>query len=175
MKMEINSPLSEKKVKDLSLGQKVEVSGDILTARDKAHQRILNQFDLPFELDNQIIYHCGPLVSEEKENYKIISAGPTTSTRLSEFIPQILEKHEIRAFIGKGGLKKEAIESLKNNNCLYLSYTGGAGALAAKSIKRVKDVFWLDLGIPEAVWKLEIERLPCIVSIDTDGQTLYHV
>lgn len=171
--MKTKPPLSEREIKKYSVGDKTEVSGRVLTARDAAHERIIESQKTPFSLEGSIIYHCGPLVEKRNGDWEVISAGPTTSTRLSKFIPSLLKKHNVRAIIGKGGLEQEAIEELKNNKCLYLSYTGGAASLAAKSIKEVINVYWQDLGMPEAVWELEVEKLPCTVSIDSEGNNLY--
>lgn len=171
--MKLKPPLSEKDVKKLSIEDDVELNGRILTARDAAHERILREDKIPFSLKGSVIYHCGPLIKIREGRWGVISAGPTTSSRLSKFIPKLLEKHEIRALIGKGGLSEKAIDVLSEKNCVYLSYTGGAAALAAKSIKRVKNVYWEDLGMPEAVWELLVKNFPCTVSIDTEGNCLY--
>lgn len=171
--MEIKTPVSKEKAKSLRIGQEVEVTGKIYTARDAAHERILETKKLPFNLEESIIYHCGPLVKKEDDEWKIVSAGPTTSTRLSKFIPKLLEKHEIRAFIGKGGLDRKVIPVMREKNCVYLSYTGGAAALAAESIEKIKNAYWKDLGMPEAVWELMIHKMPCTVAIDTEGNNLF--
>ncbi len=172
--MEISYPIKKEDINQLKIGDEVKITGKVFTARDAAHERILERKEIPFSLDNSIIYHCGPLVKKQNNEWEIISAGPTTSTRLSKYIPPLLRKHKIRVLIGKGGLEESVISSLEKNNCVYLSYTGGAAALASKSIKKVLDVHWLDLGIPEAVWELEIKQLPCIVSIDAQGNSLYN-
>jgi fumarate hydratase subunit beta len=46
--------------------------------------------------------------------------------------------------------------------------------LAAKAIKRVKGVEWLDLGMPEALWILEVDEFgPLVVAIDACGRNLF--
>ncbi|OUJ19312.1 Tartrate dehydratase beta subunit/Fumarate hydratase class I C-terminal domain FumA [Methanonatronarchaeum thermophilum] len=170
-KIKLTTPLKTKDVKNLQVGDQVELSGKIYTARDSAHKRILNN-QLDFDLDGAVIYHCGPLM-KKNDGWSVVAAGPTTSTRLSKFIPKLLKKHNVRAMIGKGGLNNQAIESLKEHNSVYLAFPGGCAALAADYIEEVIDVKWLDLGMPEAVWKLKIKDFPTTVAIDTKGNKLY--
>ncbi|MDD3042300.1 MAG: fumarate hydratase C-terminal domain-containing protein, partial [Methanosarcinaceae archaeon] len=109
---------------------------------------------------------------EKKEVWKVVSAGPTTSGRMSKMTPPLLKAHSVRAVIGKGGMKN-VTEALKES-CVYLAYTGGCAALAAELIKEVKAVHWLDLGMPEAVWVLEVEKFgPLIVGIDSKGRDIF--
>jgi len=58
---------------------------------------------------------------------------------------------------------------------VYTHFTGGAGALAAKAVKRVSAVHWLEeLGMPEAIWVMEVERFgPLVVAMDSHGRSLY--
>ena len=200
MEWHLKLPLSAEDVLKLEAGDIVYISGEILTARDEAHARILefskNGNDLPFSLDGAVIYHCGPLMQraegtvQEKETaqeeivqgaaqgengkscWKVISAGPTTSGRMSKMTPLLLKIHNVRAIIGKGGMKNVS-EALKDR-CIYLAYTGGCAALAAELIKEVKTVYWPDLGMPEAVWALRVEEFgPLIVGIDSRGRDIF--
>jgi fumarate hydratase subunit beta len=92
---------------------------------------------------------------------------------MSSFVPRIVEKVDAIAFIGKGGFSGKAVEAMKGK-AVYLAFTGGAGAFAASRIKRVKGVFWEDLGMAEAVWVFEVENFgPCIVAIDSEGNSIY--
>ncbi len=169
----LRTPLDRDEILKLKVGDVVYITGEVLTARDEAHARILEYLeegkDLPFEINRAVIYHCGPLVVKDR----VISAGPTTSARMNRFTPKLLEKVDCLAIIGKGGMSRDVVEALKGKG-VYLAYTGGAGALAAKAIKRVKAVHWEDLGMPEAVWVFEVEEFgPCIVAIDSHGNSLY--
>lgn len=176
MEYHLSTPLKREDVEKLSAGDVVYISGEILTARDEAHARILEMKEigetLPFSLEGAVIYHCGPLMQQTDGGWKVISAGPTTSGRMSKMTPSLLKAYEVRAIIGKGGMK--GIVSAFENRCVYLAYTGGCAALAAQSIKEVKDVHWLDLGMPEAVWVLRVEEFgPLIVGIDTKGKDIF--
>ena len=164
-------------VRRLNAGDVVHISGEIITARDKAHARIVEHLrsgrQLPFELEGAVVYHCGPLAVRDGDGWRVVSAGPTTSARMNPFAERILESVSCIAFVGKGGMDRKTVEAMEGK-AIYLAYTGGAGALAAGSIKRVKAVVWEDLSMPEAVWILEVENFgPCIVAIDSKGRSLY--
>ena len=176
MEYHLRTPLKREDIEKLNAGDVVYISGEVLTARDEAHARILEMNEkgetLPFSLEGAVIYHCGPLMQQTESGWKVISAGPTTSGRMSKMTPSLLKAYEVRAIIGKGGMK--GIVSAFENGSVYLAYTGGCAALAAQSIKEVKDVYWLDLGMPEAVWKLRVEEFgPLIVGIDTKGKDIF--
>ncbi len=174
--MLLQTPLKKEDLLKLEVGDAVYISGEIITARDAAHMRILEFFErgdeIPFEVNCSVIYHCGPIIKKNHE-FKVISAGPTTSARMNPMTPKILEKVDCLAIVGKGGMSDEVVEALKGKG-VYLAYPGGAGALAAKAIKKVKAVYWEDLGMPEAVWVFEVENFgPCIVGIDAKGNSIY--
>ncbi len=176
MEYHLQTPLKREDIEKLNARDIVYISGEVLTARDEAHARIL-EFEekgegLPFFLKGGVIYHCGPLMQRTENGWKVISAGPTTSGRMSKMTPSLLKAHEVRAIIGKGGMKGIA-DALKNR-CVYLAYTGGCAALAAELITEVKAVHWLDLGMPEAVWVLRVEEFgPLIVGIDAKGKDIF--
>ncbi|MFQ6050775.1 MAG: FumA C-terminus/TtdB family hydratase beta subunit [Candidatus Hydrothermarchaeota archaeon] len=176
MEYTLNTPLSLEDISQLKAGDIVYLNGIVLTARDEAHERILKyrkeSKKLPFELNGSAIYHCGPLMKKENEKWKVVAAGPTTSVRMNKTTPELLKYFEVRALIGKGGMS-EITEHLKGK-CVYLAYTGGCAALAADRIKETKDVFWLDLGMPEAVWVFEVQNFgPLIVGSDVEGNDLF--
>jgi fumarate hydratase subunit beta len=169
-------PLGDKSIKKLEVGDLVELSGNVFCARDMAHQYYYNNLDKEIRpnLDNSVIYHCGPLVKNTESGYKIISAGPTTSIRMSLYLTALIEKYHLKAIIGKGGLDKSMLKELNKFSTVYLSVTGGSGALIANTIKKVEEVFFLDkFGPTEAVWKLYVESLPAIVTMDTHFHSLH--
>lgn len=171
-------PLTEKDVRDLNLGETIYLSGEIYTARDEAHMRALEYVEegkrLPVEFKDKAVYHCGPIMKKVGENWEVVAAGPTTSTRMNTLEPAFIEHFGPRAVIGKGGMGKETLEAMKKHGCVYLAITGGAAVLAAKGIKKVKGVEWLDLGMPEALWIFEGENFgPLIVAMDAHGNSWY--
>ncbi len=174
----LTTPIKEDDVKKLNVGDIVYVTGLIFTARDQAHRRILEYVEkkikLPVDLDGAVIFHVGPLMKKEDERWVVVSAGPTTSTRMNLTTPKLLENFRVRIIIGKGGMSKEVVEALKRWGSVYCHFTGGAGVLAAKNIVKVEGVEWLDLGMPEALWKLRVENFgPLTVTIDSKGRSLY--
>ncbi|HOE91866.1 MAG TPA: FumA C-terminus/TtdB family hydratase beta subunit [Candidatus Cloacimonadota bacterium] len=160
----IKTPIIPEQLEELKAGDKVLLSGTIYTARDAAHKRMINALEshqsLPFDLENQIIYYCGP--SPARECLPIGSAGPTTSTRMDTYTPTLLA-HGVKMLIGKGERSQVVIDSLKKNKAIYLIAIGGAGAFYANTVVSSEIVAWSDLGA-EAVYKLEVKDFLCFVS-----------
>lgn len=176
MNMKLETPLSKKDIKKLKVGDIVYISGTIYTARDRAHQKILEEGS-PINLEGAVIFHAGPIiktrVSDEDVSYKMIAVGPTTSTRMNPYQPDVL-KLGVSAIIGKGGMDNETADALVENGAVYLAAVGGCAALYVKSIVEVKGVNWIDLGVPEAIWELEVKEFgPLIVAMDSNGNNLY--
>ena len=173
MKKIIRVPLEKKDIDHLKAGDYVYLSGIIYTARDAAHKRMYDSLmageDIPMELENNFIYYLGPTPARPGE--VIGSAGPTTSSRMDKYTPDMLDLG-LKGMVGKGKRSPEVIKAMKRNGAVYFAAVGGAGALLSKCIKRAEIVAYEDLGT-EAVRKLEIEELPVIVVIDKDGNNLY--
>lgn len=169
----ITTPLTDDKVSDLKAGDYVYITGTIYTARDAAHKRIYEAMqkgeEIPFTLQNNIIYYLGP--SPAREGQVIGSAGPTTSSRMDKYTPLLL-KNGLKGMIGKGKRSQEVIDSMNKNNAVYFAAIGGAGALLSKCIKKSEIIAYEDLGT-EAIRKLEVENLPVIVVIDSDRKNMY--
>jgi len=122
------------------------------------------------------IWHCGPIVKKENKEWKIMSAGPTSSSRFTELGAKIVRDHKVRLTIGKGNMDSPMINALKDIGGVYLLATGGCAALYAKNIVKVEAVHWLDLGMPEATWVLKVNQLgPLIVGIDSEGNSLAQI
>jgi fumarate hydratase subunit beta len=159
--------------KMLKSRQRILLSGTIYTARDAAHKRIIDMLDsgnaIPFSLKNAAIYYCGP--SPAKPGAIIGSCGPTTSSRMDIFTPRIL-KEGAKFLIGKGPRSESVVNSIKENNALYLVASGGVAALLSKTVKKVNLIAFEDLG-PEAIYKLEVEDMLLIVAIDSDGDNIF--
>ena len=176
MEYKLNTPLKKEDINKLKAGDIVYLSGTVYTARDEAHARILEMSEekkeLPFDLEGAVIYHCGPLMKGKDDGWEVVAAGPTTSARMSKMTPELLEIHEVRAFVGKGGM--DNVKEAMKGRSVYLAFTGGCAALAAMSIKKVTTVHWLDLGMPEAVWELKVENFgPLVVGIDSHENDLF--
>lgn len=169
----ITTPLTNETVKTLRSGDRVLISGVIYTARDAAHKRMCEDYEkgipFPIELGGTVIYYAGPCPAKEGE--VIGSCGPTTSGRMDIYTPLLLDKG-LKGMIGKGTRSKEVTDAIVRNSAVYLGAIGGAGALIANSVKKAEVVAYEDLGT-EAVRRLTVENLPCIVLTDADGNDLY--
>jgi fumarate hydratase subunit beta len=162
--VQLQTPLG-KEVLELHAGDHVELSGIVYTARDEAHIRMKAE-GIPFDPEGAVIYHCGPVIKDNR----VIAAGPTTSARMNE-LAGFLIQNGVRAFIGKGGMGAKVREQLKDRG-VYLAFTGGCAALASSHMT-VKGVFFEDLGMAEAIWVIELDRLPLVVGIDAHGNDLF--
>ncbi len=171
--LSITSPIGAETIEKLTAGTKVLISGVIYAARDAAHRRLIQALDkgnrLPFNLAGQTLYYLGP--SPAKPGQIIGSAGPTTSGRMDIYTPRLIAAG-IRAMIGKGNRSPEVKEAIKKYKAVYFAAIGGAGALLAKSIKRVEIVAYEDLGA-EAILRLNVEVFPAIVANDIYGEDLF--
>lgn len=160
-------------VKTLRAGDVVNLSGYIYTARDAAHKRIVQALnegeDLPFELQNSVVYYAGP--TPAKNGLTIGSVGPTTSSRMDAYSPLMLSLGQ-KAMIGKGNRSPEVVDAIKNNGAVYFAAIGGAGALYSDCVKECEVVAFDDLGC-ESVKRLKVDNFSLIVAIDCEGNSLY--
>ncbi len=179
METVLTTPLQESEIRALHAGDTIYVSGHMFTARDDAHHVLLHAAaqgePLPLDPGEMAMFHCGPVVNKTADAWHVVSAGPTTSARMEMFEADFLDRFATRLIIGKGGMGDRTLEALQRVGAIYTHFTGGAGALAARAVRRVLDVHWLEqLGIPEAVWVLEVERFgPLTVTMDAHGRSLY--
>jgi fumarate hydratase subunit beta len=171
-------PVSKEQSRRLRVGDVVYLSGVVHTLRDMGHRRAVDMFRrgerLPFDLTNGALWHCGPIVRTASDGkWQVLSAGPTTSSRFNELAPELMRAFGVRCTIGKGTMGAEARDAMRKIGGFFLNATGGCGALYAGQVEEVTNVFWMDLGIPEAVWVLRVNRLgPLLVGIDCDGNSL---
>jgi len=172
MDVKLKTPLRKADTTELKLGDTVYLTGTIYTARDSAHKRMVEEGS-PIDLEGAVIFHAGPIIQEERGSYQIVAIGPTTSTRMNTYQPEVLDMG-VRAVVGKGGMDEETQKALERNGAVFLTAVGGCAALYAKSIVEVKGVNWIDLGVPEAVWELEVKDFgPLFVTMDSHGGNLY--
>lgn len=173
MDRHMKAPLDREEIKTLQAGDYVYITGTIYTARDAAHLRMSETLDagkeLPVNLEGNVIYYMGP--TPAREGRPIGSAGPTTASRMDKYAPRLLDLG-LAAMIGKGRRKQEVTDAIVRNGAVYFAAVGGAGALLSKCIKKAAVIAYDDLGT-EAIRELEVEELPVIVVIDSEGRNLY--
>ena len=173
MAQRIRLPLHAEVIEKLRAGDQVLMSGTVYSARDAAHKRLVEALDrgekLPFEIEGQTIYYMGP--SPPRPGRVIGSAGPTTSGRMDAYAPRLMEVG-LKGMIGKGSRSQEVKDAMRRYKAVYFAAIGGAGALVAKSIRKVEVVAYDDLGA-EALRRLEVEDFPATVINDIYGGDLY--
>lgn len=174
----LKTPISEADIRKLKVNDVIYISGVIFTARDQAHRRALELQkegkNPPIDMTGLAVFHCGPIVKKEGDKWIVVAAGPTTSTRMDLFEDEFIKNFGVRVVIGKGGMGKKTTDAMKQYGAIYGAFTGGAAVLAAKAVKNVKAVEWLDLGMPEALWIMEVEEFgPLTVAIDSHGNNLF--
>jgi len=166
-------PFGKEEAVKLRAGDYVYLSGILYTARDAAHKRMQEALqengELPFDLENNVIYYMGP--SPAREGRPIGSAGPTTASRMDKYTPALLDLG-LRGMIGKGKRSAAVIEATIRNRAVYFAAVGGAGALLSRSVISSETIAYDDLGT-EAIRRLEVRDFPVIVVIDSEGNNLY--
>jgi len=174
---QLTLPLDEATVRSLKLGDSVELSGVIFTARDAAHGYIISHPELEEpapDLKGGVIYHCGPVIIRKDDQWIVTAAGPTTSSREEPYEASVIERFGLRAIIGKGGMGPATAAACRQFGCVYLQAPGGAAQVLAKAVKRVRNVFYYDqFGAPEAIWELQVEKFPATVTMDAEGNSLH--
>jgi fumarate hydratase subunit beta len=174
--IEIKLPAGEEEIRRLRVGDEVAISGVIITARDAAHKFMVEQEagEVKDVLRGGMIYHCGPIVSREGGEWRFVAAGPTTSKREEPYQAAVIERYGVRGVIGKGGMGQKTLEACKKFGCVYLHAVGGLAVLLAQAVKKVRAVHKLEeFGTPEAMWVLEVEKFPAVVTMDAAGNSLH--
>ncbi len=183
-------PIPDDTIRSLSVGDPVSLSGVMLTGRDAVHKWMIETFikktraaegedqeiheSIKPMLDGGAIYHCGPVVAGlETGEYKFVAAGPTTSTREEPYQGDVMRHFNLKAVIGKGGMGPKTLQACADVPGVYLHAIGGAASLIAQSVKRVIGVHKMEFGVPEAIWVLEVEDFPAVVTMDAHGNSLH--
>lgn len=169
----VKVPITKEEARSFRAGEKLLLNGTIYTARDAAHKQIIEEHEkgqpFPIEMKDVAIYYAGP--APNKPGQVIGSCGPTTSGRMDAYAPTLMAWGQT-LMIGKGLRNQEVIDAMKKEGALYVTAIGGAGALISKCVKQMSCVAYEELGA-EAIYKLEVENLPVIVTIDSEGNNLY--
>lgn len=162
----------EEDLTSLKAGDVISLSGNILTARDQAHKRLLER-GAPLDIEGAAIFHAGPIIKEENEEYEMVAIGPTTSMRMNPYQSDVIAMGP-KIVIGKGGMDDTVREALKEHGAIYAVATGGCAALYVDAVEKIESVDWLDLGMPEAMWNLKVNDFgPLIVAMDSNGNSLF--
>ena len=167
-------PLTREQVAAWKPGERLLLSGKLLTGRDAAHKRIQDMLakgeKLPVDFTNRVIYYVGPVdpVGDEV----VGPAGPTTSTRMDKFTEMMLAKTGLAAMVGKAERGPVAIEAIRKHRAAYLMAVGGAAYLVSKAIRKSRVLAFEDLGM-EAIYEFEVSDMPVTVAVDANGSAVH--
>jgi len=169
----ITLPLPPERRRELRAGDRLLLSGRLLTARDQAHRRMAEALrggeGLPVDLEGQVLFYAGP--TPAPPGREAGSVGPTTSARMDPYTPLLLEQG-IAAVIGKGPRSEEVRRALREHEALYLLAVGGVAALLGSKVRYMRVVAYPELGA-EAVHELEVEGFPVMVACDLWGGYIF--
>ena len=158
----------------LSAGDKVNLTGEVYTARDAAHARLCKLLqdnkELPFDIRGAVIYFAGP--SPTKDDGTIGSFGPTTASRMDAFSPMLLDLGLI-GMIGKGNRSREVVDAIIRNKAVYFCAGGGFGALISQSIEKIEEIAFSELGC-ESIKRLSVKDMPLTVGVDSLGNSIFN-
>ena len=186
----LTMPISDEQIRELKTGDTVFLNGVMLTGRDAVHKWMIDTFiektrepqgdDLEVyeaikpQLDGGVIYHCGPVVAGlDTGDYKFVAAGPTTSIREEPYQGKVMAHFNAKGVIGKGGMGPKTLQACQDVPCVYFHAIGGAATLIAQSVKKVLTVHKMEFGVPEAIWVLEVEDFPVVVTMDSHGNSIH--
>lgn len=185
-------PIPDDQVLGLNVGDPVLLCGVMLTGRDTVHKWMVETFIegsrksadddmLVYEairglLHGGAIYHCGPVVAGlDTGQYQFVAAGPTTSIREEPYQADVMRHFNLKAVIGKGGMAAKTLDACREVPAVYLHAIGGAATLIAETVRKVRGVYKLDFGVPEAMWEIEVVDFPAVVTMDAHGHSLHEV
>lgn len=166
--------LTRAEVASWKAGDRLLLSGKLLTGRDAAHKRMVDMMargeELPVSLKDRVIYYVGPVRAAAGE--VVGPAGPTTATRMDMFADEMLSETGLLAMIGKAERGPKAIEAIKRHKAASLIAVGGAAILVSKAIRSSRVLAFEDLGM-EAIHEFEVEDMPVTVAVDADGASIH--
>ena len=178
MKKILKTPITNEDLKDIKIGDIVYLDGYLVTCRDVAHRRLIEQGrKLPVDLDGLAIFHAGPIVRRKEgteDKFEMVSIGPTTSMRMEKFEYEFVKETGVRVIIGKGGMKENTERACKEFGAIHCVFPAGNAVVAATEVEEIVRAEWRDLGMPETLWNCRVKEFgPLIVSIDANGDNLF--
>ncbi|GJH11315.1 L(+)-tartrate dehydratase subunit beta [Caballeronia novacaledonica] len=175
MKKILTTPIKSEDLEDLKVGDVVYLTGRLVTCRDVAHRRLIEQGrQLPVDLEGGAIFHAGPIVRKKDDgSFEMVSIGPTTSMRMEKFEREFIGQTGVKLIVGKGGMGPETAAGCEEHKAVHAIFPGGCAVLAATLVEEIEGAEWQDLGMPETLWINRVREFgPLIISIDTKGNNL---
>jgi L(+)-tartrate dehydratase beta subunit len=179
--LHLTIPLSEEDARQLRAGDVVYLSGPIFTARDGVYEYMLGEgHEPPIDIRNEynVTMQSAPAGVEVRPGeFVVASLQATAGFRYAKWMEPLCARYGVRAVIGKGGMSEDVYRDVfKKYGVVCLSTMGyGLGAIYGRAVKGVRAVYWKEqLGISEAMWVLEVERLgPLLVEGDVEGTSFF--
>jgi len=171
----LTTPIKCEDLEDLKVGDVVYLTGRLVTCRDVAHRRLIEQGrQLPVDLEGGAIFHAGPIVRKKDDgSFEMVSIGPTTSMRMEKFEREFIGQTGVKLIVGKGGMGPETAAGCEEHKAVHAIFPGGCAVLAATLVEEIEGAEWQDLGMPETLWINRVREFgPLIISIDTKGNNL---
>ena len=177
----LTTPVGDEALARLKLGDVVYLDGILYTAREGVYRKVVDEGrGLPPSVRalTNVNFHCSPAASVRPDGgYRVEAVTATASFRFGKSMTRWFERSGAKVIVGKAGLTELAYrEWFVPHGAVYLTTVGyGLGATYGTAIKRVVEVHWLkELGIAQALWVLEVERLgPFLVEGDREGRSLF--
>ncbi len=182
-------PIADEEIRALKAGDTVYLNGVIVTGRDAAHKFMVEKYvkakeieagerplhdELKRLLNGSVIYHCGPVVKQHEDGtWEFVAAGPTTSIREEVYQADVIRYFNLKGVIGKGGMGANTLRACQEQPAVYFHAIGGAATLIAQTVRRVLTVHKLEFGVPEAMWVIEVEDFPVVVTMDSHGVSIH--
>jgi fumarate hydratase, class I len=168
----LRPPVSEEQIRALKVGDVVIINGEMFTGRDQVHAYLMKN-QPPVDMRGSVLYHCGPVMLKQGEEWVMKAGGPTTSSREEPYQAHVIGEYGVRVVIGKGGMGPKTLAALKEHGAVYLNGIGGAAQFYARTVEKVLGVHLFEFGIPEAMWHLRVNGFMAIVTMDSHGNSLH--
>ena len=177
---DLRMPVGEAQARALKVNDTVTLEGTLYGIRDATQ---IHMFDrgrkTRFDLSGHAVIHTAPNVTKVEKSaahpagYAPSCIGTTTSDRMERFTRPLMEQNGVRLIIGKGGLRDDSLQAMKELGGAYLAIVGGAAALETTWVEAIEDVDLDDLH-PESLWKFRVHGFgPLVVAMDSHGGSLY--
>jgi fumarate hydratase subunit beta len=168
----IDLPLTNEAISELKAGDRVSLSGPVMTLRDASSRRLRDDLAAgrpPVELQGRLVFYMGP--TPAPPGRVIGSVGPTTSARMDMYVPELIDAG-VNAFMGKGRRSEQTKKAMAEGQAVYLVATGGIGALLSRHVGEARVAAYPELG-PEAIYEITLDEFPAIVADDIYGGDLF--
>lgn len=174
---ELNAPLSNQDIEQLHVGDTVYITGKVFTSRDMGHMEIKKTLQsggsLPVDFSGSIVFHAGPVLRKTDTGWDMVVVGPTTSFRMEPYA-EMVGQLGVKAIIGKGGMREGSVKAYAKYKQVYLQAAPGCAVQLASAVQSVEGGYWLEKGMPEALWVLHVEKFgPFAVTMDSHGKSVY--